>query len=560
MMAPPAQPYQQQQPQPVNAHHHPHQAGGQPPVAQRQQGPGMAQQPVHQGSSHHGGMRRSEKRNSAGQLIIEPDDALSDKEIYPFYGPADMGKESDGGGIGVVDNYSEEEFSKYDMGSRSGAPRPAARHQVAGRYHGPRGEPPVQHSGMAYQERPRPTSPTPPSRAMRPLVEDEPPAGRGPYGRQSSGGGRGQRQPRVRWFVALFDYDPQTMSPNPDTADEELPFQEGELIKIYGGKDQDGFYKGEANGRVGYVPCNMVSEVHMDSETGEPLRARPPQHRGGGNESWGGVMRPQPKRMVALYDYDPAELSPNPDPFSELAFSTGDVIYVYGDMDEDGFYFGECRGQQGLVPSNFLTEAPADYAEAAAGQQRAGGSRHGSMQHKAAFANSASDIPAAVMSSGVSPRWGEAGPAALRRAAPSGRTRRRTRLRAAGTRRRPTSTGRSSNTSSTSSSTATSSRTSSGLPRRARPRRRRLTTTPTGRRTTSARPTRPGPSWARRSAGERLLPEDSRPARPTPPADGKPGPVTESPPLPRAKKKHRFRFLHALKKFFGIKGKRKPVQ
>lgn len=387
MMAPPAQPYQQQQPQPVNAHHHPHQAGGQPPVAQRQQGPGMAQQPVHQGSSHHGGMRRSEKRNSAGQLIIEPDDALSDKEIYPFYGPAgmppmDMGKESDGGGIGVVDNYSEEEFSKYDMGSRSGAPRPAARHQVAGRYHGPRGEPPVQHSGMAYQERPRPTSPTPPSRAMRPLVEDEPPAGRGPYGRQSSGGGRGQRQPRVRWFVALFDYDPQTMSPNPDTADEELPFQEGELIKIYGGKDQDGFYKGEANGRVGYVPCNMVSEVHMDSETGEPLRARPPQHRGGGNESWGGVMRPQPKRMVALYDYDPAELSPNPDPFSELAFSTGDVIYVYGDMDEDGFYFGECRGQQGLVPSNFLTEAPADYAEAAAGQQRAGGSRHGSMQHK----------------------------------------------------------------------------------------------------------------------------------------------------------------------------------
>lgn len=394
---------------------------------------------------------------------------------------------------------------------------------------------------------------------MRPLVEDEPPPGRGQYGRQSSGG-RGQRQPRVRWFVALFDYDPQTMSPNPDTADEELPFQEGELIKIYGGKDQDGFYKGEANGRVGYVPCNMVSEVHMDSETGEPLRTRPSQHRGGGNESWGGVMRPQPKRMVALYDYDPAELSPNPDPFSELAFSTGDVIYVYGDMDEDGFYFGECRGQQGLVPSNFLTEAPADYADAA-GQQRGSASRHGSMQHKAAFANSTSDIPAAVMSCGASPRWDPEGPGgALRRACtadPSGRTRRRTRRRALGTRRRPMSTGRSSNTSSTSSSTATSSRTSSGLPRRARPRRRRPLTT-TGRRTTSARPTRPGPSWARRSAGE----PESRLARQTPPppltADGKP--VAESPPLPRAKKKRRFRFLHALKKFFGIKGKRKPVQ
>lgn len=92
-------------------------------------------------------------------------------------------------------------------------------------------------------------------------------------------------------------------------------------------------------------------------------------------------MRPQPKRMVALYDYDPAELSPNPDPFSELAFSTGDVIYVYGDMDEDGFFFGELRGQQGLVPSNFLTEAPPDYATNDGSGQR-GPSRHGSLQQQ----------------------------------------------------------------------------------------------------------------------------------------------------------------------------------
>ena len=34
---------------------------------------------------------------------------------------------------------------------------------------------------------------------------------------------------------------------------------------------------------------------------------------------------------------------------------------VYGDMDDDGFYLGELRGQRGLVPSNFLTEAPPDY-------------------------------------------------------------------------------------------------------------------------------------------------------------------------------------------------------
>jgi hypothetical protein len=37
---------------------------------------------------------------------------------------------------------------------------------------------------------------------------------------------------RIRLFVALFDYDPQTMSPNVDALDEELPFREGQIIKV----------------------------------------------------------------------------------------------------------------------------------------------------------------------------------------------------------------------------------------------------------------------------------------------------------------------------------------
>lgn len=45
----------------------------------------------------------------------------------------------------------------------------------------------------------------------------------------------------------------------------------------------------------------------------------------------------------------------------ELSFQTGNIIYVYGDMDDDGFYMGELDGVRGLVPSNFLTEAPPDY-------------------------------------------------------------------------------------------------------------------------------------------------------------------------------------------------------
>lgn len=43
----------------------------------------------------------------------------------------------------------------------------------------------------------------------------------------------------------------------------------------------------------------------------------------------------------------------------EIQFNTGDIIYVYGDMDEDGFYMGELNGVRGLVPSNFLSETAA---------------------------------------------------------------------------------------------------------------------------------------------------------------------------------------------------------
>lgn len=36
----------------------------------------------------------------------------------------------------------------------------------------------------------------------------------------------------VRVFVALFDYDPVSMSPNPDAGEEELPFREGQFLKV----------------------------------------------------------------------------------------------------------------------------------------------------------------------------------------------------------------------------------------------------------------------------------------------------------------------------------------
>lgn len=38
------------------------------------------------------------------------------------------------------------------------------------------------------------------------------------------------------------------------------------LLQVYGDKDADGFYRGESGGCLGYVPCNMVSEIQVEDE------------------------------------------------------------------------------------------------------------------------------------------------------------------------------------------------------------------------------------------------------------------------------------------------------
>ncbi|XP_013889715.1 RIMS-binding protein 2 isoform X3 [Austrofundulus limnaeus] len=180
----------------------------------------------------------------------------------------------------------------------------------------------------------------------------------------------------TRVFVALFDYDPLSMSPNPDAADEELPFKEGQIIKVFGNKDTDGFYRAEIRGRVGLIPCNMVSEIQTEDDEmmGQLLKQgflplNTPVEKLERNRRSGRQYPMSTRRMVALYDYDPRESSPNVDveyegnrlnEETELTFCAGDVIMVFGEIDEDGFYYGELNGHKGLVPSNFLEEVPDD--------------------------------------------------------------------------------------------------------------------------------------------------------------------------------------------------------
>ncbi|TMS03800.1 hypothetical protein E3U43_000689 [Larimichthys crocea] len=57
---------------------------------------------------------------------------------------------------------------------------------------------------------------------------------------------------------------------------------------------------------------------------------------------------------IARYSYNPYD-GPNEHPEAELPLVAGKYLYVYGTMDEDGFYEGELLdGQRGLVPSNFV--------------------------------------------------------------------------------------------------------------------------------------------------------------------------------------------------------------
>uniref|UniRef100_A0A8C0INW4 SH3 domain-containing protein n=1 Tax=Chelonoidis abingdonii TaxID=106734 RepID=A0A8C0INW4_CHEAB len=176
------------------------------------------------------------------------------------------------------------------------------------------------------------------------------------------------------------------MSPNPDAAEEELPFKEGQILKVCGDKDADGFYRGECAGRTGYIPCNMVSEVQVESEevrkellkqgyipaatsvesigngTFAPpprrLTVPPPKPRRAKKGLWQdrGADLITPRTMVAAFDYNPRESSPNVDVEAELTFTAGDVITVFGSMDDDGFYYvstasGETCSLKGSFPS-----------------------------------------------------------------------------------------------------------------------------------------------------------------------------------------------------------------
>jgi RIMS-binding protein 2 len=104
----------------------------------------------------------------------------------------------------------------------------------------------------------------------------------------------------------------------------------------------------------------MVSEIDLDdSETeshvstgtfvSSPTKKTPPISTPTSSKSL--------KKMIATFDYNPNANSPNKNHNDELSFHSGDIIYIHGNIRDDGFYSGELvNGKKGLVPSNYVKE------------------------------------------------------------------------------------------------------------------------------------------------------------------------------------------------------------
>lgn len=109
--------------------------------------------------------------------------------------------------------------------------------------------------------------------------------------------------------MALSDHDPATMM---NSNLEELSFSKRDTIKVLlrdhrkGGKQ---YYWGECKGKIGYVPRDKVVSV------------------GGNRDEWPEIYANAPvKAMVALYDYDPQQYSPNPEIIMEVKLLVCSVL------------------------------------------------------------------------------------------------------------------------------------------------------------------------------------------------------------------------------------------
>lgn len=105
--------------------------------------------------------------------------------------------------------------------------------------------------------------------------------------------------------------------------------------------------------------------VRLERGRSSRIISRPPQANPGADKEsiLLEAMRKQPAELrafIARYSYDPFH-APNERPELELPLVAGQYVYVFGDVDEDGWYVGELTdGTRGFIPSNLVEEVSGD--------------------------------------------------------------------------------------------------------------------------------------------------------------------------------------------------------
>ncbi|XP_042638835.1 RIMS-binding protein 3C [Orycteropus afer afer] len=176
--------------------------------------------------------------------------------------------------------------------------------------------------------------------------------------------GQGADSP-AKVFMALFDYDPLMMSANPRTSEEELALQKGQLLRVGGSQDPNCFYRGQCSGRVGNIPGHPAAKAQVDvAWTNERWHLPAQGHLHSVGSFPGAQGDPKnppvwtPKTMIASVGYDPRDKGAGTRAKGQLALTAGDVVTVYGPVDDQGFYYGVSGGHWGLVPAHLLDHMP----------------------------------------------------------------------------------------------------------------------------------------------------------------------------------------------------------
>ncbi|XP_077984394.1 SH3 domain-containing protein 19-like [Glandiceps talaboti] len=147
--------------------------------------------------------------------------------------------------------------------------------------------------------------------------------------------------PRCR---ARFDFEAE--------GENDLDFEEGDVIRLIEPVGQE-WMKGELNGKTGIFPLEFVEIIEHLPETTKAMS----MPRGFAAPAAEIVVTPptpvsDDNVVSALYDFDGMNST-------ELSFKTGDRIKVTNQVNEE-WLIGECNGQKGRFPSNFIESIPAN--------------------------------------------------------------------------------------------------------------------------------------------------------------------------------------------------------